>query len=90
MVIELIIGDIEDSVLEQLASGDFLSNGAWFASSVLAHNLLRWSARMGESTRWGPSSPQRRCERDSVQFGTTARCLRENHLERATPQAMGE
>ncbi len=47
-VIELAIRDIKDSALEHLPSGDFSANGAWFASAMLAHNLLRWSARLGE------------------------------------------
>ena len=52
-VIELVIRDIKDSALEHLPSGDFSANGAWLASAMLAHNLLRWSARLGEITSAG-------------------------------------
>ena len=45
---ELVIRDIKDSALEHLPSGDFSANGAWFWSAMLAHNLARWSARLGE------------------------------------------
>ena len=33
--------------LNHLPSGRFAANGAWLAVQVLAHNLARWTARIG-------------------------------------------
>ena len=33
--------------LNQLPSGRFPANGAWLAVQVLAHNLARWTTRIG-------------------------------------------
>ena len=52
-VIELCIRDIKDAALEHLPSGNFSANGVWLASGVIAHNLLRWSALLGEITKAG-------------------------------------
>ena len=52
-VIELSIRDLKDSSLEHLPSGDFSANGVWLAASAIAHNLLRWSALLGEITKAG-------------------------------------
>ena len=52
-VIELCIRDIKDSALEHLPSRNFSANGVWLASVVIAHNLLRWSALLGEITTAG-------------------------------------
>lgn len=52
-VIELCIRDIKDAALEHLPSGNFAANGAWLASGVMAHNLLRWSALIGKITDAG-------------------------------------
>lgn len=52
-VIELSIRDLKDSALEHLPSGNFSANGAWLASGVLAHNLLRWCAILGQITKPG-------------------------------------
>ncbi|MDA8385575.1 MAG: transposase [Actinomycetota bacterium] len=50
---ELVTCDIGDSALEHLPSGDFAANGAWFWIAMLAHNLARWSARLGEMAAAG-------------------------------------
>ena len=52
-VIELCIRDIKDAALEHLPSGNFSANGVWLASGVIAHNLLCWSALLGEITKAG-------------------------------------
>ena len=31
-----------------MPSGHFFANAAWLACAVLAHNLIRWSARLGD------------------------------------------
>ena len=47
--IELAIRDLkEGSGLEHCPSGRFFANAAWLGCAVLAHNLLRWTARLGE------------------------------------------
>lgn len=33
--------------LNHLPSGRFAANGAWLAAQVMAHNLARWTARIG-------------------------------------------
>jgi hypothetical protein len=46
--VELAIRDLkEGSGLEHCPSGRFFANAAWLACAVLAHNLTRWSARLG-------------------------------------------
>ena len=47
--VELAIRDLkENSGLSRCPSGRFFANGAWLACCVLAHNLLRWVARLGK------------------------------------------
>jgi hypothetical protein len=47
--IELVIRDLkEGSGLEHCPSGSFSANSAWLQCTVLAHNLIRWSATIGE------------------------------------------
>ena len=46
--IENAIRDLKYGVgLNHLPSGRFAANGAWLAVQVLAHNLARWTARIG-------------------------------------------
>ena len=46
--IENAIRDLKHGVgLNHLPSGRFAANGAWLAVQVLAHNLARWTARIG-------------------------------------------
>ena len=56
--IENAIRDLKYGVgLNHLPSGRFAANGAWLAVQVIAHNLARWTARIG----WprGSSRPRR-------------------------------
>lgn len=47
--IELAIRDLkEGSGLEHCPSGNFSANSAWLQTAVLAHNLIRWTATIGE------------------------------------------
>ena len=47
--VELAIRDIkEGSGLSHCPSGNFAANGAWLACAVLAHNLCRWTALVGD------------------------------------------
>jgi hypothetical protein len=49
--IENAIRDLKYGVgLNHLPSGKFGANGAWLAVQVLAHNLARWTARLGLGT----------------------------------------
>ena len=48
--VELAIRDLkEGSGLSRCPSGRFFANGAWLACCVLAHNLARWTARLGRA-----------------------------------------
>ena len=46
--IENAIRDLKYGVgLNHLPSGKFAANGSWLAVQVIAHNLARWTARIG-------------------------------------------
>jgi hypothetical protein len=46
--VELAIRDLKEGAgLEHCPSGHFFANAAWLACAVLAHDLVRWSARLG-------------------------------------------
>ncbi|HET7486315.1 MAG TPA: transposase [Acidimicrobiales bacterium] len=48
-VIELAIRDLKEGAgLEHVPSGHFHANSAWLQCSVLAHNLIRWTATLGQ------------------------------------------
>lgn len=48
-VVELAIRDLKEGAgLEHVPSGHFFANGAWLCCAVLAHNLIRWTATIGE------------------------------------------
>jgi hypothetical protein len=50
-VVELAIRDLKEGAgLEHVPSGKFFANAAWLACAVLAHNLIRWSGRLGDIT----------------------------------------
>ena len=46
--VENAIRDLKEGVgLNHLPSGRFAANGAWLAIAVMAHNVSRWTARIG-------------------------------------------
>ena len=46
--VELAIKDLKAGAgLEHLPSGVFWANSAWFQIAILAHNMCRWTARLG-------------------------------------------
>jgi hypothetical protein len=46
--VENAIRDLKEGVgLDHLPSGRFAANGAWLAIAVMAHNVSRWTARIG-------------------------------------------
>jgi Transposase DDE domain group 1 len=48
-VVELAIRDLKERAgLEHCPSGQFFANAVWLACAVLAHNLIRWTARLGD------------------------------------------
>jgi hypothetical protein len=48
-VVELAIRDVKEGAgLEHVPSGNFQANSAWLQCAVLAHNLIRWTAALGE------------------------------------------
>lgn len=49
-VVELAIRDLKEGAgLEHVPSGNFSANSAWLQCAVLAHNLIRWTATIGDS-----------------------------------------
>jgi hypothetical protein len=49
-VVELAIRDLKEGAgLEHVPSGHFSANSAWLQCAVLAHNLIRWTASVGEA-----------------------------------------
>ena len=47
--VELAIRDLKEGAgLEHCPSGRFFANAAWLACAVLAHNLVRWTAVLGD------------------------------------------
>jgi hypothetical protein len=49
--VELAIKDLKEGAgLEHVPSGNFSANAAWLVCAALAHNLIRWSAMLGELT----------------------------------------
>lgn len=49
-MVELSIRDLRAGPLAHLPSRSFPANGAWLQCAVLAHNLLRWTAALGDGT----------------------------------------
>ena len=50
-VVELDIRDLKEGAgLEHVPSGNFSANSTWLCCAVLAHNLIRWSATLGQRT----------------------------------------
>ena len=48
-VVELAIKDLKEGAgLEHVPSGNFHANSAWLQCAVLAHNLIRWTAILGD------------------------------------------
>jgi hypothetical protein len=47
-VVELAIRDLKEGAgLDHVPSGNFHANSAWLQATVLAHNLIRWTAHLG-------------------------------------------
>ncbi|MGH9105089.1 MAG: transposase [Acidimicrobiales bacterium] len=51
--VELVIRDLKDGPWAHMPSGRFGANAAWLALGAIAHNLARWSARLGGVTDQG-------------------------------------
>ncbi|HEX3794650.1 MAG TPA: IS1380 family transposase [Acidimicrobiales bacterium] len=49
--VELAIRDLKEGAgLEHVPSGRFFANAAWLVCAALAHDLIRWTAQLGEIT----------------------------------------
>jgi hypothetical protein len=49
--VELAIKDLKEGAgMEHVPSGNFNANAAWLVGAAPAHNLIRWTARLGEIT----------------------------------------
>ncbi|MDP1804867.1 MAG: transposase, partial [Acidimicrobiales bacterium] len=47
--VELAIRDLKEGAgMDHCPSGDFSANSAWLQCAVLAHNLIRWTATLGQ------------------------------------------
>jgi hypothetical protein len=46
-LVELAIRDLKDGGLAHCPSGNFSANGAWAVLATIAHNLIRWVAKLG-------------------------------------------
>ena len=58
VAIENAIRDLKYGVgLNHLPSGRFAANGAWLAVQTMAHNLARWTARIGLGERIATTKP---------------------------------
>ena len=54
--VELAIRDLEEGEgMDHVPSGDFSANSAWPQCAVLAHNLIRWTATLGQPGLWTAS-----------------------------------
>ena len=51
--VELAIKDLKHSGLAHCPSGRFCANAAWLACAALAHNIVRWTARLGRTQHPG-------------------------------------
>lgn len=47
-VLQSVVHSKEGAGLEHCPSGNFFANAAWLCCAVLAHDLVRWTARLGE------------------------------------------
>ena len=47
--VELAVKDLKAGGLAHSPSGSFAANAAWLACAVLAHNIARWTARIGRT-----------------------------------------
>ncbi len=88
--VENAIRDLKYGVgLNHLPSGRFAANGAWLAVQVIAHNLARWTARIGLAERLVTTKTLRR-----RLFGLVGRLTRSArrltlHLPARWPWAVG-
>ena len=49
--VELAIRDLKEGAgLEHVPSGNFIANSAWLLCAALAHDLIRWTAMLGDIT----------------------------------------
>lgn len=47
--VELAIRDLKEGAgLQHCPSGQFFANAAWLGCAILAHNIVRWTARLGD------------------------------------------
>jgi hypothetical protein len=88
--IELVIRDLKEGPWAHMPSGRFGANAAWLAFGAIAHNLARWSARLGGITeRGGPitlPTLQRRYICVPGHLSRSARCTT-LHLVKSWPWA---
>jgi hypothetical protein len=87
-MIELAIRDLKAEGLAHCPSGNFPANAAWVAIAALAHNLVRWVARLGLTITGAVVAKTLRTQLMSVP-GRTSRSGRRSqlHMPRRWPWA---
>ena len=73
--------------LNHLPSGRFAANAAWLAVQVMAHNIARWTARIGLGEQVVTTKTLRR--RFFSLAGRITRSARRPHTASATALALG-
>ena len=88
--VELAIRDLKEGAgLEHCPSGQFFANAAWLGCAVLAHNLIRWTARLGGDPprrsahrrphRAHPSARRSRAPRQPLRLPPSFACPSDGH-----------
>jgi hypothetical protein len=88
--VELVIKDLKQGPWAHMPSGRFGANAAWLALGAIAHNLARWSARLGKITEGsGPIALATLCRRYISVPGHLSRSGRRTtlHLAKGWPWA---
>ena len=88
--VELVIKDLKQGPWAHMPSGRFGANAAWLALGAIAHNLARWSARLGKITEGpGPIALATLCRRYISVPGHLSRSGRRTtlHLAKSWPWA---
>ena len=88
--VELVIKDLKQGPWAHMPSGRFGANAAWLALGAIAHNLARWSARLGKIAEGsGPIAMATLCRRYISVPGHLSRSGRRTtlHLAKGWPWA---
>ena len=83
--IENAIRDLKYGVgLNHLPSGRFAANGAWLAVQVMAHNLARWTARIGLGQQIVTTRDQPKSGLDKVEMIRMLKIVKDSAIKART------